>query len=119
MERRSSSRQLTCIPAAFDSERTSRDLALICDASTTGARLFTQGELQLEEPVTLELFLGPGASERRRIEAKVVRVERRAAAVSEVWPWEIGVEFDEPITAYQKEIEELSRRQEASGLLKR
>jgi hypothetical protein len=119
MERRSSFRQLTCIPAAFDSERSSRDLALICDASITGARLYTQGELELQEPVTLELFLGPASAEPRKVEGKVVRVERRAATVSEVWPWEVAVEFDEPITAYQKEIEDLCRRQEASGILKR
>lgn len=119
MERRSSSRQLTCIPASFDSEDKSHDLALICDASTTGARLYTRGELHLNEPVTLELFLGPAANEPRKVDARVVRVQRRASTVSEIWPWEIGVEFNEPITAYQKEIEELCRRQEASGLLKR
>jgi hypothetical protein len=119
MERRSSFRQLTCIPVAFDSEKSAHDVALICDASTTGARLYTRGELQLQEPVTLELFLKPAPTEPRRVDAKVVRVERTALAVSEVWPWEVAVEFDEPITAYQKEIEDLCRRQEASGILKR
>jgi hypothetical protein len=119
MERRSSFRQLTCIPAAFDTEKNTGDLALICDASTTGARLFTRGELKLEEPVTLELYLGPAPAEPKKVDARVVRVEKRPPTVSEVWPWEIAVEFDEPISAYQKEIEDLCRRQEASGILKR
>jgi hypothetical protein len=118
-ERRSSSRQLTCIPASFESRRELQDLALICDASTTGARLFTQGELRLGEDVMLELYLGPQSAGPRRVEARVVRVERRPAALADIWTWEIGVEFSEPITAYKTEIEELSRRQEAAGLLKR
>jgi len=119
MERRSSSRQLTCIPAAFDSETQTSDVALICDASITGARLYTASELPLDEPVVLQLYLGPGSAAPKNLHARVVRVERRPPDVSEVWPWEIGVEFDQPMTAYQKEIEELSRKQEASGLLKR
>ena len=119
MERRAASRQLTCIPASFESQREATDLALICDASTTGARLYTQTELALEDPVTLELYLGPEPPAPRRVEARVVRVERRPAMLSGLWPWEIGVEFNQPITAYEKEIEELSRKQEAAGLLKR
>jgi hypothetical protein len=118
-ERRSSSRQLTCIPASFESRRELQDLALICDASTTGARLYTQGEMFLDEPVILELYLGPQSAGPRRVEARVVRVERRPATVADLWGWEIGVEFTEPITAYQSEIEELSRKQKAAGLLKR
>jgi PilZ domain len=118
-ERRSKSRQLTCIPASFESKREHQDLALISDASITGARLYTRVELLLHEPVTLELYLGPGSGAPRKVEARVVRVERCSLTESEVWPWEIGVEFTQPIAEYEKEIEELCRRQEATGLLKR
>jgi len=118
-ERRSGSRQLTCIPASFESKRDSQDLALIIDASVTGARLFSRVELRLREPLTLELYLGPGIGTPCRVDARVVHVERCTPTDSEVWLWKVGVEFVEPIVAYEKEIEELCRRQEATGLLRR
>jgi hypothetical protein len=36
----------------------------------------------------------------------------------DVWQWEVGVKFDEPISEYADEIEELCRRQRAVGVLK-
>jgi len=46
-------------------------------------------------------------------------VERRDPTQSDVWAFEIGVVFSAPITAYESEIEELCKRQEAAGILKR
>ena len=118
-ERRTNSRQLTCIPAYFESKRDSQDLALIRDVSVRGARLYTRVRLEPEEPVTLQLYLGPESSPPRKSEGKVVRVERRDPAQSDVWAFEVGVVFAEPITAYEAEINELCKRQEAAGILKR
>jgi hypothetical protein len=118
-ERRNNSRQLTCIPAYFESKRDSQDLALIRDVSVTGARLFTRVKLEPEEAVTLHLYLGAESSPPRKSEGKVVRVERRDPAQADVWAFEVGVLFAEPISAYQAEIDELCKRQEAAGILKR
>lgn len=118
-DRRSFSRQLTCIPAHFESRSDPEDLALIRDVSTSGARLYTRAKLELGETVTLHLYLGLPSDDARKASGRVVRVDRRDAALADVWGWEIGVEFDVAITAYEKEIEELCRRQEAAGVLKR
>jgi len=118
-ERRTNSRQLTCIPAFFESKRDSQDLALIRDVSVTGARLYTRVKLDPEDSVTLHLYLGPESSPPRKTEGRVVRVERRDPTQSDVWAFEIGVVFAAPITAYESEIEALCKRQEAAGILKR
>ena len=118
-DRRSFSRQLTCIPAYFESKADPQDLALIRDVSTSGARLFTRGKLELDETVTLHLYLGTESDEPRKASGRVVRVDRRDANVADVWSWEIGVEFDIAITPYEEEIAELCRRQEQAGVLKR
>jgi len=118
-ERRQHSRQITCIPAYFESRRDAQDLALIRDASVSGARLYARTRLNLEEPVTLHLYLGKESDPPRKIPGKVVRVERRDLAHSDVWTWEIGVTFSTEISEYEREIEDLCRRQEVAGVLKR
>jgi hypothetical protein len=117
VERRSHSRQLSCIPASFDSERDSHAIAFIRDVSVSGAKLFARTKLEVGETVMLNLYLGV-SGEPRQAKGRVVRAEQGIQA-SEVWTWEIGVVFDEPITAYADEIEELSRRQQEIGTLKR
>jgi hypothetical protein len=118
-ERRASARQLTCIPAHFESRTDPQDLALIRDVSTLGARLYTRSKLDIDETVTLHLYLGLETDEPRMASGRVVRVDRRDLALADVWGWEIGVEFDRAITPYEKEIEALCSRQEAAGVLKR
>jgi hypothetical protein len=118
-ERRLHRRQLTCIPAYFEARSESQDVALIRDASVTGAKLYTRVKVDLDQAVTLHLYLGGESATPRQATGRVVRVERRDPDQSDVWRWEVGVEFDEPITPYEDEIEELCRRQEAAGILKR
>jgi hypothetical protein len=118
-ERRSFSRQLTCLPAHFQSKSDLQDLALIRDLSASGACLYTRTKLEKDETVTLHLYLGLESDEPRAASGRVVRVDRRELAVADVWGWEVGVEFDVGIAAYENEIEELCRRQEAAGVLKR
>jgi hypothetical protein len=118
-ERRAFTRQLTCIPAYFESRRDPKDLALIRDVSISGARLFTRLKLAVDDPVSLHLCLGQEADPPRKANGRVVRVDQRDPALSDVWGWEIGVEFDVAITPYADEIEDLCKRQEAAGVLKR
>jgi len=68
--------------------------------------------------VTLELYLGGDTAPPKRAGGRVVRTDRRAPEVSDVWSWEVGVVFDAPIEGYEREIEEISRRQEALGIAK-
>lgn len=121
-ERRADPRRLTCIPAYVEAEgehqaRDSAHLALIHDASTQGALLLTRSKLGVDEEVSLSLYLRP-EQEPRQTRGRVVRAERRAIDRSDVWQWEIGVRFDEPISEYAEEIEALCRRQREVGVLK-
>jgi len=118
-DRRTHSRQLTCIPAYFESQPDSQDLALIRDVSITGARLYTRLKLEPSHVVTLHLYLGDEGSPPRKVIGRVVRVDRREASLSDLWGWDVGVEFEAPISVYEKEIEDLCSRQEAAGILKR
>ena len=117
-DRRLHSRQLTAVPAFLESRWSTGDVALIRDASVSGARLFTQVKLEPNEEVVLNLYLEPD-SEPRQAKVRVVRVDPSDPARSDVWPWQIGVEFLEPIGGYEKELEALCRRQEAAGTLTR
>src|SRR6185436_16916929 len=74
-ERRSFTRQLTCIPAYFESKADPQDLALIRDVSTSGARLLTRAKLELDESVTLHLYLGGEGDEPRKASGRIVRVD--------------------------------------------
>jgi hypothetical protein len=118
-DRRTHARQLTCIPAFFASKEESQDLALIRDVSVSGARLYTRIRLDPGHLVTLHLYLGEETSPPRQAAGHVVRVDRRDAALSDVWGWDVGIVFDDPISAYEAEIAALCARQEAAGILKR
>jgi hypothetical protein len=117
-ERRTHSRRLACIPAYLESTRDPQDLALIRDVSVRGARLFTRTGLPNGMAVHLQLYLGGEAQPPKQATGHVVRADRRDIALSDVWSWEVGVEFDAPIEGYEDEIEALSRRQEEIGILK-
>jgi hypothetical protein len=118
-ERRAFERQLTCIPAYFESRRDPQDLALIRDISTSGARLYTRLRLAVDDMVSLHLCLGAESDPPRKANGRVVRVDRRDPSLADVWGWEIGVEFDLAISPYADEIEALCKRQETVGVLKR
>jgi hypothetical protein len=116
VERRSHARQLSCIPASFS--RNGEEIAFIRDVSVSGARLYVRTKLEVGDTVTLNLYLGL-SDDARPATGRVVRVDAGQAADSDVWVWEVGVEFDPPITAYAAEIEELARRQLEVGTLRR
>ena len=118
MDRRSHSRQLSCIPASLGGTDEADGVAFIRDVSVTGARLYTRAKMELGAQVVLNLYLADSGGP-RQAKGRVVRVEPGDPQRFELWSWEIGVQFDEPITAYEKEIEELSRRQQESGILRR
>ena len=117
-ERRTHARMLACIPAYLESTRDPQDLALIRDVSVRGARLFTRTSLPNGMAVHLQLYIGGEAEAPKQARGHVVRADRRDVALSDVWSWEVGVEFDSPIEGYEHEIEELSKRQEEIGILK-
>lgn len=117
-DRRTASRLIACIPAYLDSIHDEHDLALIRDVSTTGARIFTRTKLPIGLSVRLELYVRGDAGTPSEVNGHVVRADRRDIAVSDVWPWEIAVEFEAPLKDSDREIEALSERQLAMGIIK-
>ena len=117
-ERRNASRRLSCIPANIESKQDASHLALIHDVSSTGARLFTRAKLDVDDEVTLSLYLSPDQKPPREASGKIVRVTERDIDKSDVWRWEVGVEFHASIEEYAAEIEALIERQRKVGVLK-
>jgi hypothetical protein len=117
-ERRTSSRLIACIPAYLDSIQDEHDLALIRDVSTSGARLLTRTKLPVGLSVHLELYVRGDAATPSEVSGHVVRSDRRDIALSDVWPWEVAIEFEVPLEDAHHEIEELSERQLAMGIIK-
>jgi len=117
-ERRTAARRIACIPAYLDSMRDEQDLALIRDVSARGARLFTRTELSVGLAVHLRLYVRGDSAPPNEARGRVVRSESRDIAVSDVWPWEIAVEFEAPLEDDGEEIEALSQRQLELGIIK-
>ena len=117
-DRRTTSRRIACIPAYLETMKDEPDLALIRDVSTTGARLLTRTMLPVGLEVRLELYVRGDSGPPSIAAGRVVRSDRRDLALSDVWPWEIGVEFETPFEDPDREIEALSERQLAMGIIK-
>ena len=109
---RAAPRRLTCIPTDVETEHDPTQIAVIIDASVIGARLATAVKLTPGETVKLALYLADDERGPRPASGKVVRVEPRAKEIADLWMYDVGVEFDEPIDQYAEEIRKLSERQE-------
>jgi len=117
-ERRTEPRQLTCIPAYIEITDESPLVALIHDVSVNGALLLTRRQLEPGERLKMSLYLTGNAKEARPARGRVARCERRDGDRADIWPWEVGVKFDEPISDYADEINALTERQASYGLFK-
>jgi PilZ domain len=106
-ERRNQSRHVTCVPTGVESHEKER-VALIRDASATGALLLTRSQFPLHEQLKLSIQIENGVKP-IEVDAKVVRVERLKDGF---WSWGIGVEFTPARTDLEPTFKTLSARQE-------
>src|SRR5262245_37649821 len=94
-DRRGSTRHLACFPAhILNAEDDSPRSALISDLSTSGALLMTRVRLDVGSPIKLTLYIAADTDDAPTATARVVRVEKRSIERSDVWPYNIAVEFD-------------------------
>jgi serine/threonine protein kinase len=93
-ERRGEIRIPSSIPAGIDRQRDLRHAALIHNTSRGGALLVTRNECHLEQELVLTLHLD-SADHGEVVSARVTRVTPRA---DDVWKFEVGVRFVEPLS---------------------
>lgn len=117
IERRSENRELRCIPTSIEGQRDSREhVALVHDASGHGVTLFTREPHTIGEHLLLELHTDLGSAALPTT-GKVVHCERRDPALSDLWTWQLGLELDTSLAVYEAEVEALSEKQRAIGVL--
>jgi hypothetical protein len=88
---------------------------MIRDLSVTGALLLGRRELPAGEPVKLQLFILEDISQFRVATGKVVRSEPLGDDAIGLWSCRIAVQFDEPLTMYEAEINALTQREKRLG----
>jgi PilZ domain len=112
-DRRGDLRRLTCYPFHIQTgemgDTSDLEIALIRDLSTTGALLLTREHLEVGARVKLHLDVFGRPDEVRLAIGHVVRSEARAPEESDVWPFAIAVQLDEPQVDLAPAIEELAR----------
>ena len=106
-ERRNKTRHVTCVPTGVESSDKER-VALIRDASITGALLLSRSQFPLHEQLKLAIQIENGQKP-TEVDAKVVRVERLKDGF---WSWGIGVEFTPARADLEAIFKTLSARQE-------
>lgn len=106
-ESRRAARHVACVPTGIASPEKER-VALIRDASSTGALLLSRSQFPMNERLKLSIQLDDG-KKALPVDATVVRVERLKDGF---WTWGIGVAFTPPRTDLEPVFQELSARQE-------
>jgi hypothetical protein len=112
-ERRSGIRHLACFAAEIQVDRwNGARTAVIRDLSVTGALLYTSAKVKVGEQITLNLYI-MGDETMHTVAGKIVRHERRDPATSGLWPYQIGIHFDAPLTELEPQIKDVAARQAA------
>jgi serine/threonine-protein kinase len=104
-ERRGDVRVPSSIPAGINHKRDLRHTALIHNASRTGALLATRQSCEPNQSLLLTLHL-KGPDEGETISARVVRV---TPLIDSMWRFEVGVQFDAPLS--EETLRQIEERQ--------
>jgi hypothetical protein len=116
-ERRIGVRHFVCFPAHVARDEGERRTAMIHDLSASGALLVMRAQLKVGDVVSLQLYVtGDPDSRTRATHARVVRIEPLEAGAQGLWSHRVAVQFDEPLTDFQAEIEALGAHQRQLGL---
>ena len=83
-------------PAEVDTGNGVKRTAMIRDLSVTGVLMMTIAKVNIGDDVTLQLYLTGDPNKAREVKGRVVRDERRSFETSDMWPYAVAVQFDEP-----------------------
>ncbi|MFI5302804.1 MAG: PilZ domain-containing protein [Polyangiales bacterium] len=121
-DRRQSQRHIACFPAHIqrsEDEATKPRTAMIKDLSIHGAFLLTRGNFTVGAPISLALYLSSNDTDPKHVEGTVVRVTTRPLDRADFWHFDVAVQFHEPQSGIEAEIEKLADRQAALGIYKK
>ncbi len=117
-DRRIGNRHLACFPAHVDTGAGSKRSAVIRDLSVSGALLLTRARVKVGDELTLSLYLTGDPTQGHEVKGRVVRDERRSLEVSDIWPYAVAIQFDEPFQEIEPDVRALAERQASLGLTK-
>jgi hypothetical protein len=114
--RRQAARVIACFPAYVEHDTASKEVALIADLATRGARLLVASghTFSAGEVVGLELHIDPDRM--RRAKGRVVRIEALPRERMSVWTHEVAVEFEGPIELDEEEQRTIREQCERLGV---
>lgn len=108
-ERRRNARHIACVPVHIhDQDRAAPPhTALIRELSVSGAQILTRLKLEVGARIDLDLYIRD-TEHSEAVSGKVIRVEK--SREGGLWPLIVAVEFDQPLTAFEREINELAAK---------
>jgi len=113
-DRRQNTRHIACAPAHIQDRNGKPHISLIRDLSVTGAMIYTRTKLDVGDSVELTLYIeGTEDDPGRATRGEVVRFEKRANGV--LWPFLLGVRFEQPIHDAEAQVKALAEHQAKLG----
>lgn len=104
-DRRIALRHQAFFPAEVDVGTGVKRTAMVRDLSVTGVLMLTVARVNIGDDIILHLYLTGDPNKPREVKGRVVRDERRSIDVSDMWPYAVAVQFDEPFP--ENELEDV------------
>lgn len=104
-DRRIALRHQAFFPAEVDVGTGGKRTAMVRDLSVTGVLMLTVARVNIGDDIILHLYLTGDPNKPREVKGRVVRDERRSVEVSDMWPYAVAVQFDEPFP--ENELEDV------------
>jgi hypothetical protein len=108
-EKRAYTRYALWFPVTVDAD-THQVFAVCHDASARGIKISGSAELNVGDAVTVIFRVLPDDAVERKLEGRIVRVERQSDDPREVWPHRMAIEFLEPDAQLQALFKRASTR---------
>lgn len=96
IDRRGEDRHVAWFPIRLDAEDLGQGLAIAKDVSASGIGIASTFRYAVGAPVVLTLHLDPETGEAREVTGTIVRMMANDEDPEGMWPYKIGIEFDDP-----------------------
>ena len=96
IDRRGEDRHVAWFPIRLDADELGEGLAIAKDVSATGIGVASTFRFAVGAPVSLTLHLDPESGEAREVTGTIVRLMDNEEDPDGMWPFKMGIEFDDP-----------------------